>query len=165
MKSLTLLRVVFIDTLAIAGLDDRFLHNRFSDAGPDCGRCWARRQLRSSIQDVPVALELMKLLTIMGVNLIGPLALPEPDVRFLHSHCSDPASDCGRLLGSMPATQRYKGRLCRIKAHEITDPSGGCLYRYAGDPRARWRFPPRPRGRFWIRLRGNVGLNASFTMM
>jgi len=53
------------------------------------------------------------------------LAIPELDDRFLHNHGSDPGSDCGGLLGWTPATQRYKGRLCRIITHEITDPCGG----------------------------------------
>jgi len=37
-KSLTLVTVVFIDTLAILELDGRFLHNHSSDPGSDCGR-------------------------------------------------------------------------------------------------------------------------------
>jgi len=37
-KSLTLVRVVFIGTLAISELDGRFLHDHTSDHGPDCGR-------------------------------------------------------------------------------------------------------------------------------
>jgi len=98
--------------------------------GSDCGGCWARRQLHSGIKDVSVPSELMKSLTIMGVVFIGSaLALPELDGRFLHNHCSDPGSDCGRLLGSPPATQRYKGRLCPIRTHEIADYYGGCLHR------------------------------------
>jgi len=38
------------------------------------------------------------------------LAISELDGRFLHNHCSDPGSDCGRLLSSTPATQRDKVR-------------------------------------------------------
>jgi len=112
------------------------------------GECWARRQLRSDIKDVSVASKHMKSLTLVRVVFINTLAIPGLNGRFLHNHCSDPGSDCGRLLGSMPATQPYKGRLCRIETHEITDPCGGCLNRYPGDPRARWQFPPRPLGRF-----------------
>jgi len=37
-KSLTLVRVVFIDTLPLPELDVRFLHNRSADSGSDCGR-------------------------------------------------------------------------------------------------------------------------------
>jgi len=89
------------------------------------GDCWARRQLRSGIKDVSVASELMKSLTLVGVVFIGTLALPELDVRFLHDHCSDPESDCGRLLGPMPATQWYQVRPCHIKTQEIAVFCGG----------------------------------------
>ena len=37
-KSLTLARVVFIDTLVIPELDGGFLHNRWADPRLDCGR-------------------------------------------------------------------------------------------------------------------------------
>jgi len=220
MKSLTLVWVVFIGTLAIPELDGRFLHDQLADPEPDCGRlldsmpatqwyrvhpcrigtheiadlwglslhvpwrsqtsmadsstaagpilgliagdCWARRQLRSGIKDVSVASKLMISLTLVGVVFIGTLALPELDVRFLHNHWADPGPDCRRLLGSTPATQRYKGRVCRIETHEIADPCGGCLYRYPGAPRARCQIPPQPLGRSWIRLRGIVGLDAGY---
>jgi len=89
--------------------------------------------------------------------------IPELDDRFLHNHRSDPGSDCGGLLGSTPATQRYKGRLCGIKAQEIADPCESCLYRYPGDPRPRWLIPPQPVVRSWIRLREIVVLDASYT--
>jgi len=97
------------------------------------GDCWARRQLRSDIKDVSVASELRRSLTLVSVVFIDTLALPELDVRFLHNHCSDPESDCGRSLRSTPATQRYKGRLCRIRTQEVADPCESCLYRYSGD--------------------------------
>jgi len=37
-KSLTLVRVVFIDTLALPELDVRFLHDHWADSGSDCAR-------------------------------------------------------------------------------------------------------------------------------
>jgi len=74
------------------------------------GGCWARRRLRPGIKDASVASELMKSLTIIGVVFLGLLALTELDVRSLHDLWADPESDCGRLLGSTPATQRYKVR-------------------------------------------------------
>ena len=40
-KSLTLVRVVFIDTLALTELDVRFLHNHWADSESDCGRLLA----------------------------------------------------------------------------------------------------------------------------
>ena len=57
----------------------------------------------------------------------GVLAISELDGSFLHDHCSDPESDCGRSLGSAPATQRYKERLCSIETQEIADPYESCL--------------------------------------
>jgi len=69
------------------------------------------RTLRTHIIIFADVKELMKSLTIMGVVFIGTtLALPELNDRFLYNHCSDPGSDCGGLLGSTPATQRYKVR-------------------------------------------------------
>ena len=65
---------------------------------------WARRQLHSGIKDVSVASKLRKSLTLVRVVFIDTLALPELDVRFLHNRSSDSGSDCGRLLGSMPAS-------------------------------------------------------------
>jgi len=78
------------------------------------GGYWARHQLHSGIKNVSVASKLRKSLTLMRVVFIDTLAISELDGRFLHNHCSDTESDCGRLLGSTPATQTYKGRLCRI---------------------------------------------------
>jgi len=69
------------------------------------GDCWARHQLRSGIKDISVASRPRKLLTLVRVVFIYTRLIPEPDSRFLHNHFSDPESDCGRLLGSTPATQ------------------------------------------------------------
>jgi len=126
------------------------------------GDCWARRQLRSGIKEVSVASKPMKSLTLVRVVFIGTLAIPELDVRFLYDHWADPGYDCRGSLGSTPATQRYKGRLCRIKTQEIANPCESCLYRYPGDPRTRWQIPPQPLDRFSIRLREVVGLDASY---
>jgi len=71
---------------------------------PIAGGRWARRQLRSGIKNVSVASELSKSLTLVRVVFIDTLALPELDVRSLHDHWADSGSDCGRLLGSTPAS-------------------------------------------------------------
>jgi len=97
------------------------------------GDCWARRQRRGCIRYVSVALKPRKSLTLVGVVFIATLAISELDGRFLHNHCSDPESDCGRLSGSTPAMQRYKGRLCRIKTQEIAVFCGEDLYSSPGD--------------------------------
>jgi len=106
------------------------------------GDCWARCQLRNCIKNVSVASRLRKLLTLVRVVFIETLAIPELDGRFLHNRWAEPGSDCGSLLGSTPVTQRYKGRLCRIRTHEIANPCGSCLYRCPGNPRTRWPIPP-----------------------
>ena len=62
-------------------------------------------------------------------------AIAELDGRFLHNRWADYVSDCGKWLGPTLATQRYKGRLCRIETHEIADPCESCLYRYPRDLR------------------------------
>jgi len=102
------------------------------------GGYWARHQLHSGIKNVSVASKLRKSVTLMRVVFIdtSTLAISELDGRFLHNHFSDPGSDCGRSLGSTPATRRYKRRLCRIRTQEIADPCESCLYRYPSAPRA-----------------------------
>jgi len=70
----------------------------------------------------------MKSLTLVRVVFIDTLAIPGLYGRFLHNHCSESGPDCGRLLGLTPATQRYKGRLCRIKTHEVADSFESCVY-------------------------------------
>jgi len=121
-----------------------FTTARQSIVNPTPGCSWARCQLSSSIKGVSVRLKLWKSLTLLRVVFIYTMAIPELDCRFLHNHCSDPDSDCGRSLGSTPATQRYKGRLCDINTQKFADPCECCLYRYPGDPRTRWQITPQP---------------------
>ena len=49
------------------------------------------------------------------------------DGGLLHNRWADFDSVCGRLLGSTPASQRYKVRLCRIRTQEIAVFCGGCI--------------------------------------
>ena len=72
------------------------------------GGCWARCQLRRGIKDVSVASRLWKSLTLVRVVFMDTLAIPEHNDRFLYNHHSESGSVCGRLLGTTPATQRYK---------------------------------------------------------
>ena len=51
-----------------------------------------------------MAAKLRKSLTLVSVVFIDTLAVPELDVRFLHNPLADSGSDCGRSLGSMPAS-------------------------------------------------------------
>jgi len=94
---------------------------------PIAGGCWAQRQLRGGIKNVSVASKLMKSLTLLGVVFIGTLAIPELDSGFLHDRWTNPDSDCGRLSGSTPATQRYKIHPSAIFIHDVTGLNGmGC---------------------------------------
>jgi len=112
--------------LAIPELDDRFLHNHSSDPGSDCGRLLGWTPATQRYKGHLCRIETHEIADPCGVGFIGStLALPELDVRFLHDHWADPGSDCGGSLGWRSATQRYKGRLCRIKTHEIADPCEG----------------------------------------
>ena len=52
----------------------------------------------------------------MNVNPGGILL----DSRFLHNHCTDSNSGCGRLLGLISASQRYMVRPYHIKTQEVT---------------------------------------------
>jgi len=63
--------------------------------------CWARRQLCGGIRYVSVASKPMNPPTLLRVVF---LQVAELDGRFLNNHRADSGSDCGELLGSMPAT-------------------------------------------------------------
>jgi len=55
------------------------------------------------------------------------------DGRLLNNRWTDLDDLCGRLLGLMPASQRYKVRLCRIGTQEFAVFCGGCIRSQAGD--------------------------------
>jgi len=118
-KSLTLMRVVFMDTHVISELDGRFLHNHSSDPESDCGRLlgWT-----PATQWYKVRLCHIKTHEI-AVFCAGCIRYQAGDILrdggYLHNRWSDFDSVCRRLLGLTPAFQRYKVRLCRIKAQEI----------------------------------------------
>jgi len=220
LKSLTIVRVVFIDTLASSELDGRFLYNHRSDPESDCGRllgwrpatqwykvrpchikaheiavfcagciryqagdilldgrylhnrgtdfdsvCGRLLGLTPAFQQYKVRLcqiRTQEIAVFCGEDLYSSTGDILLDGRLLHNRWTDFAALCGRLLDSTPATRRYKVRLCRIKAQEITDSCGGCLYGCSGDPRTRWLIPPRPLLRSWIGLREIVGHDASY---
>jgi len=65
---------------------------------------------------------------VIGIQAGGTLL----DSGLLDNRLTDSDSVCWRLLGSTLATQRYKGRLCGIKAQAFADISGGGLREHAG---------------------------------
>ena len=97
-------------TLAIRELDGRFLHNHISDPESDCGTLLASTPASQWYKIHPPARFNHEVAVLNSV-----LAIPELDGRLLYNPCSDPGSDCGGLLGSTLATQRYKGPLSGIK--------------------------------------------------
>ena len=109
MTSLTLVGVVFIDTLALPDLDVRSLHSHWADSGSDCGMLLGPTPASHWCM---VHLSVNSFHEVAGLNRV--LAIPELDDRCLHTHLSDPGPYCGGLLRSTPATQRYKECLCRI---------------------------------------------------
>ena len=141
--------VVFIGTLAIPELHGRFLQDHCSDPESDCGTLLGSMPAAQWYKVRPCHIRTQE----VAVFCRGWIQYQAGDIlldgRYLHSRWTDFDCVCSRWLGLMPATQWYKVRPCRIKAHEIADPCGGCLYMYPGDPRARWQIPPQPLGRSW----------------
>jgi len=127
-KSLTLMRIVFIDTLAIPELDGRFLHNHCSDRGSDCGRSLGSTPATQWYKVRPCRIKTHEI----AVFCAGCIRYQAGDIlldgRYLHSRSTDFDSVCGRLLGLTPASQRYKVRLCRIEGHESANPSESGLW-------------------------------------
>jgi len=109
--------------LAIAEPDGRSLHNRRTDSGSDCVRLLGSPPATQRYRIHPSATFIHE-----GIVLNAVLAIPELDGRLLHNRCRDVDSVCGRLLGLMPAIQRYKVRLYRINTQEITQSCEICLY-------------------------------------
>jgi len=114
-KSLTLVRVVFIGTLAIPELDGRLLHDHTSDPGSDCGRLLGSTPATQRYKGRLCRIKTQEIAVFCGEDLYcspGDLLL---DGRLLYNRWTDLDSVCGRLLGLTPAIQWYKVRLCRIK--------------------------------------------------
>ena len=86
--------------------------------------CWAWCQLLNGIRSIPVPSKLRNLLTLVWVVFIGTLPIPESNGRFRHADWTNPESDCGRVLGSMPASQWCKIHPFVIFIHEITGLNG-----------------------------------------
>jgi len=132
-KSLTLMRVVFIETLAISELDGRSLHNHHSDPESDCGKVSGWTPATQWYKVGPCHIKTHEI-AVFGAGCIryqaGDILL---DGRYLHNEWLDCDSVCGRLLGLTPAFQLYKVRLCRIKTQEVAVFCGEDLYSSPGD--------------------------------
>jgi len=132
-KSLTFVRVVFIDTLTIQELDGRFLHNHFSDPESDCGGSLGSTPATQWYKVRPCRIKTQEIAVFCRGCIryqAGNILL---DGRLLHNRLTDPDVLCRRLLGSTPAIQWYKVRPCHIKTREIAVFCGGCIRYQAGD--------------------------------
>ena len=92
------------------------------------GRCWAQRQLQAGIRYVPTRSMLMDSLSSVEGGLYSNPGGILLDGRLLHDYSTDSNSVCRRLLGSTPATRRYKVRTSRIKTQDFAVFCGGGLY-------------------------------------
>ena len=132
-KSLTLMRVVFRETLAISELDGRSLHNHSSDPESDCGGLLGWTLATQWYKVRPCHIEPHK----VAVFCAGCIRYQAGDTLldgiYLHNRWWDFDSVCGRLSGLTPAFQLYKVRLCRIRTQEIAVFCGEDLYSSPGD--------------------------------
>ena len=101
-------------------LDSRLLHNRCTDFDSVCWRLLGSTSAtrRYKVRDCRIKTHEIAVFCGGGIKVNpGGILL---DSRFLHNRCTDSNSDCGRLLGSISASQRYKVRPYRMKTQEVT---------------------------------------------
>jgi len=129
MKSLTLVRVVFIasTTLAIPEFDSGFLHNHYSDPESDCGGLLVSAPAMQWYKVGPCRIKTHEI----AVFCAGCIRYQAGDILFdgilLHNHSTDFDALCGRLLGLTPAFQSYKVRLCRVETQKFAVFYGGSI--------------------------------------
>jgi len=87
--------------------------------------CWSQRQLHAGIRYISVAVKLTISLTSVVGDLCSTLAEFYLIADYSTTAMTESNSVCGRLLGSTPATQWYKGRPGGIKAQDFADISEG----------------------------------------
>jgi len=117
-KSLTLVRVLFIYTLAIPQLDGRSLHNHSLDPQSDCERLVASTPGMQWNKVHPSRIRTHEIAVFCARYNRYQAGDTLLDGRYLHNLWTDFDSVSGRLLGLTPAFQQYKVRLGHIKAQE-----------------------------------------------
>jgi len=126
-KSLTFVRVVFIDTLVIQELDVRFLHNHCSDPESDCERSLGSTPATQWYKVRPCRIRTQEI----TVFCRGCIRYQAGDTllngRLLHNRLTHPDVLCRRVLGLTPAIQWYKVCPCHIRTREIAVFCGGCI--------------------------------------
>ena len=112
-------------------LDGRLLHNRWQDSDSVCwwllGSASATR--RSKVRLCHIKTHGIAVFCGKGLSSPGRILL---NGRFLHNHWVYSNSVCWRLLGSTPASRRYKVHPCRMKTQDFAVTCGGVLKLNAG---------------------------------
>jgi len=132
-KSLTFVKVVFIDTLAIQELDGRFLHNHCPNPESDCRRSLGSTPATQWYKVRPCRIKTQEIAVFCRRCIryqAGDILL---DGRLLHNSLTHPDILCRGLLGLTPAIQWYMVSPFRIRTREIAVFCGGCSRYQAGD--------------------------------
>jgi len=114
-------------------LDGRLLHNRWTDFDALCGRLLGLTLALYRYKVRLCRIKTQEIAVFCGEDLYSSPGDILLDSRLLHNRWTDFDALCGRLLGSMSASQRYKVRLCRIKTQEVAVFCGEDLYSNPGD--------------------------------
>jgi len=101
-------------------LDCRLLHNCCRDSNSLCGRLLGFTPATQRYNGHPCGIKTQDFAVCCRGGLMYYAGGTLLDCKFLHNRWTDFNSVCGRLLGSTPATQRYRVRPCPMKAHEVT---------------------------------------------
>jgi len=116
---------VLNEVLAIPGLDGGFLPNRRADSGCDCRRLLGPTPATQRYKVRLYRIETEEIAVFCGGGIRSQAGDILLDGGLLHNRWTDLDPVCGRLLGSMPAIQRYKVRLCRMGTQEFAVFCGG----------------------------------------
>jgi len=114
-------------------LDGRLLHNRWTDCDSVCGRLLGLTPASRRYMVRLCHIETQEFAIFCGEDLYSSFHHILLDSGLLHNRWTDFDALCRRLLGSTPAFQRYRVRLCRIKAQEFAVFCGGSIRYHAGD--------------------------------
>jgi len=147
-------------------LDGRLLHSQLTDFDALCGRLL---RLTPASQRYKVGLCRIRAhesAVFCGGCIRSQAGDTLHDGRLLLNRFTDHDALCGRLLGLMQASQRYKVRLCRIETQEIAVVGGERIrYRAGGRPVTLRQITPRPQDGFQCSLRVVVGHGTGLSMI
>jgi len=108
-------------------LDGRLLHNCLTDLDDLCGRLLGLMLASQQYKVRLCHIEAQEFAVFCGGFIRSQAGDILLDGRLLYNRWTYLDALCGRLLGLTPASQRYKLRLCLIKAHEFAVFCRGCI--------------------------------------